>query len=37
MPLKDIMPIKSPKETESLDGILKKDSTQLPKSANKKN
>ena len=30
-------PIKSPKETESEDGILKKDSTQLPPSANKKN
>ena len=38
-PLKpaDSGPIKSPKSTESDDGILKRDSTTMPKSANKKN
>ncbi len=30
-------PIKSPKESESADGVLKKTSETLPKSANKKN
>lgn len=30
-------PIKSPKQTESEDGVLKKDSTTRPASANKKN
>ena len=30
-------PIKSPKQTESPDGVLKKDKGQLPPSANKKN
>lgn len=36
-PFKDFGPIKSPKSTESGDGVLKKDSQTLPKSANKKN
>ena len=35
--MKNFGPIKSPKQTESEDGVLKKDSQTMPKGANKKN